>query len=229
MTGQDLKEARLAKGWSQQQTARRLGVTQAYLSMLERGRRPLSRHLVRKAVRNFRVPPTALPLGSPDSLHPCNSDQLRGELAALGYPGFAYLKRKPLKNPANVLLTALDQSDLDTRVAEALPWLAFAYSGMDWDWLVQNAKLRDSQNRLGFVATLAAQLAKQQNDSERSTKLARYVSLLDRSRLMREDTFCHDSMTDAERNWLREHRPSEAAHWNLLTDLTVEHLTHATS
>jgi hypothetical protein len=33
-------------------------------------------------------------------------------------------------------------------------------------------------------------------------------------------------MTQAERAWLREHRPKSAEHWNLLTDLTVEQLDH---
>ena len=27
---------------------------------------------------------------------------------------------------------------------------------------------------------------------------------------MREDTLCHDSMTETERHWLRENRPEEA-------------------
>jgi hypothetical protein len=38
------------------------------------------------------------------------------------------------------------------------------------------------------------------------------------------DTLCRESMTRAERAWLREHRPKSAEHWNLLTDLTVEQL-----
>jgi hypothetical protein len=33
-------------------------------------------------------------------------------------------------------------------------------------------------------------------------------------------------MTDAERRWLREYRPPAAAEWNLLSDLTSEHLLH---
>jgi hypothetical protein len=34
-------------------------------------------------------------------------------------------------------------------------------------------------------------------------------------------------MTDAERRWLRQHRPPQAEHWNLLTDLRPEHLPYA--
>jgi hypothetical protein len=44
-------------------------------------------------------------------------------------------------------------------------------------------------------------------------------SALERSRLMREDTLCHESLTEAERRWLRKNRPAEAKHWRLLTDL----------
>jgi hypothetical protein len=34
-------------------------------------------------------------------------------------------------------------------------------------------------------------------------------------------------MTDAERRWLRQQRPPQAEHWNLLTDLRPEHLPYA--
>jgi hypothetical protein len=50
---------------------------------------------------------------------------------------------------------------------------------------------------------------------------------LERSRLAREETLCHDSLTQAERRWLRSNRSEEARHWNLLTDLSPEHLSHA--
>ena len=39
MTGQQLREARKLKGWNQQQAAQRLGVSQTYLSLLEKGKR----------------------------------------------------------------------------------------------------------------------------------------------------------------------------------------------
>jgi hypothetical protein len=98
---------------------------------------------------------------------------------------------------------------------------------MDWDWLVQNAKLYDRQNRLGFVTTLAFQLAFKSAEPHLPRKLKEYVGVLDRSRLAREDTLCHDSLTEPERKWLRLNRPSEAKHWNLLTDMKAENLPHA--
>ena len=152
------------------------------------------------------------------------------ELGALGYPGFAHINAhiewKTRRSPAEVLLDALDQTELDARVAEGLPWLALTYVDMDWDWLVRNAKLRDRQNRLGFAVSLASEVSEADNDIERTEKLQRQLEVLESARLAREDTFCHDSMTQVERVWLREHRSPVAAHWNLLTDMKGEHLAY---
>ncbi|MBZ5705747.1 MAG: helix-turn-helix domain-containing protein [Acidobacteriia bacterium] len=228
MTSQDLKRARLERKWTQQDAARHLGVSQGYLSLLEKGRRAVSGKLVRRILREYEVPPTALPLRSPESwARGANVEAWAHCLGALGYPGFSYVKARPDRNPAEVLLNALMQPDLDSRVAAGLPWLAFHYADMNWDWLVRNAKLYDLQNRLGFVVTLARQVAERTNTASKPSQLAECETLLDRSRLAREDTFCHDSLTEAEKRWLRETRPPEAQHWNLLTDLTAEQLAYA--
>ena len=71
---------------------------------------------------------------------PSKNHDFSTELAALGYPGFSYLRTKVRRNPAEVLLGALNEPNLDARVAEGLPWLASTYVEMDWDWLVRNAK-----------------------------------------------------------------------------------------
>jgi len=251
MNGEALKEARLRAGWTQQQAAERLGVTQAYLSMAERGRRVLPAVLARRAVEVLRASPTALPLREEGVRAPSDNDTLRAELAALGYPGFAHVvgphgRTRVRRNPAEVLLNALHGSDVDTRVVEGLPWLAFHYAELDWDWAVRNAKLHDLQNRLGFVTTMASRLEGPQSETSRnvtvpartvpttststgeprSRRLKEYAAVLDRSRLVKEDTLCHDSLTEAEKKWLRVNRPAEAAHWNLLTDMQVEHLPH---
>jgi transcriptional regulator with XRE-family HTH domain len=226
MKGQELREARRGKEWTQRRTAEKLGVTQAYLSMLERGRRALPYSLARKAVEVLNAPATALPLRSGAWRTGLGSDSVRAELAALGYPGFAHVRGKRRHNPSEVLLTALNEADLDARVTEGLPWLAVTYADMDWDWLVQNAKVSDLQNRLGFVATVAFQLASQSKDQRALGKLREYVAVLDRSRLAKEDTLCHDSLTEAEREWLRGNRPPEAEHWNLLTDMKAENLAY---
>jgi transcriptional regulator with XRE-family HTH domain len=231
MNGEELSEARLRAGWTQQEAAVRLGVTQAYLSMIENGRRVVPSGLARKAVQVLRASPTGLPLRESWVSAPNDSDRLRSELARLGYPGFAHVRGRVRHNPAEVLLNALNQSELDTRVTEGLPWLAFTYADLDWDWAVQNAKLHDLQNRLGFVTTLASRLGASLQgsaspDEPRSRRLKEYAAVLDRSRLVKEDTLCHDSLTEAERKWLRVNRPPEAAHWNLLTDMKAENLPH---
>jgi transcriptional regulator with XRE-family HTH domain len=226
MNGQELREARLHKGWTQQETAEKLGVTQAYLSMLERGRRALPYSLVRKSVGALHAPPTALPLREETLATPLGADRLRSELAGLGYPGFAHLQRRARHNPAEVLLKALNEADLDSRVVEGLPWLALEYADMDWDWIVQKAKLLDRQNRLGFVATLALQLTSKSADQHRVQRLKEYGAVLDRSRLVKEDTLCHDSLMEAERSWLRVNRSETAKHWNLLTDMKAENLPY---
>ncbi len=197
--------------------------------MAELGRRVLPNALARKAVAILRASPTALPLRGVWVSASSDSDKLRSELAGLGYPGFAHVRGRVRHNPAEVLLNALNQSELDTRVVEGLPWVAFTYADLDWDWAVQNAKLCDLQNRLGFVTTLASRLGTSQSSNKptgepRSRRLKEYVAVLDRSRLAREDTLCHDSLTETERKWLRANRPPDAAHWNLLTDMKAENL-----
>ena len=229
MNGTALKKARLQKDWTQNHAANALGVTQAYLSMMEKGYRVVPEALVRKAVRVLDLPATALPLLSRARVESSLSRKhdFSGDLGALGYPGFAYLKGRVKRNPAGVLFDALNESNLDARVAEGLPWLAMTYSDMDWDWLVSNAKVNDRQNRLGFAVSLAAEVAEFKNDSERAHKLRNCLQVLEAARLAREDTFCHDSMTKAEREWLREHRAPVAVHWNLLTDMKRDDLAYA--
>jgi len=53
-------------------------------------------------------------------------------------------------------MDALSQPTLDARITEALPWLLREYAGkVNWTWLVRQAKLRNLQNRMGFVTQLA--------------------------------------------------------------------------
>jgi len=226
MTGPQLKSARGAAGWSQEKTAARLGVTQAYLSMMEKGQRSVPPELAKRIVSVLHAPPTALPLHGPEQPSAANLD-FHAMLGSLGYTGFAYLRRGRKRNPTDVLFLALNQDDLDARVVEALPWVAFAFPDLDWNWLVSQAKLHDRQNRLGFVLQLAGEAAGRQSAAGPRSILEAVQSSLERSRLANEDTLCHDSMTEAERKWLRQSRPASAEHWNLLTDLTVDHLAWA--
>lgn len=228
MTGTDLKDAREKARSTQVEAAARLGVTQAYLSMVERGRRPVSESLAAKAQQTFELPPSSLPFTT-ESVASVEEGALQADLGALGYPGFSYLHGKPSRNPAQLLFEALEQPDLDPRLVEALPWVTCTYADMNWDWLLGRVKLQDLQNRLGFVVTLAGELAQKSGDAPRKGRLAQSLAALERARLVREDTLCHESMPQAERKWLRQNRPPEAKHWNLLTDLEVRHLAYVPS
>jgi transcriptional regulator with XRE-family HTH domain len=228
MSPTELKLARQAAGLTQPQAAARLGISQPYLALLERGRRRLTEELMRKFVRLYRLPPTALPLEQLSSRAPGDSELLAACLSGLGYPGFSYLRPARRANPASVLLAALSSGDLEVRLIEALPWLVLKYSGMDWEWLLKEARQREIQNRLGFVISLARSLAAR-HPGERANlhRLVETEAALDRARLVREDTLCQQSLSPAERRWLRRVRPPRARHWNLLTDLTAEALPYA--
>src|SRR5580700_2082828 len=124
MRPQELKAARLDRGWSQTQAAVRLGVSQAYLNMLENGKRRLTPKLTRKFVMTYRLSPVTLPVMREFVPTPINEQYLAESLARLGYPGFCHLhSHTQKKNPTEVLLMALSQERLEARVAEALPWV----------------------------------------------------------------------------------------------------------
>jgi transcriptional regulator with XRE-family HTH domain len=225
VTGTDLKTARTTSNWTQAEAASRLGVTQAYFSMLERGSRPVSDDLASTVLRVFSLPPTARPLQAVGKVTP-GEEFFKTTLGELGYPGFAYLKSRQLLNPAELLLLALNSEELDARVTEALPWLPFHFPDMDWDWLVDESRLKDRQNRLAYVTLLASEVAQSRGEVKLAEALRSYVASLERSRLANEDTLAKQSLSQAERKWLRAHRPSNAVHWNLLTDLKAEDLQH---
>jgi transcriptional regulator with XRE-family HTH domain len=231
MQAQTLRRARLARGWTESEAAARLGVSQSYLAMLEGGERRVTPPLARKFKNVYNLSPTMLP--TPDAFDPrtkVDGQEFANMVAALGYPGFAYLKpRMREKNPAEVLLEALSQEELEGRLVEALPWLLLKYWDMDSKWLVKQAKVNDLQNRLGFVVSLAKQVSEKSEpaNENRSKNLKVLEETLEKSRLTREDTFLKRSDTDGERQWLRQNRSEEAKHWNLLTSWRPEHLPYA--
>jgi hypothetical protein len=182
---------------------------------------------MKKLATVYRLPPTALPVRSTDRLSRVDSRELAESLAALGYPGFSYMKSHRKVNPAEVLLAALAQKNLESRLAEALPWVLLRYPDVDSHWLVREARQLNLQNRLGFVVSLARRLSERTADTESLHALAQLQQELEQSRLAREDTFCQESLSEPERNWLREQRPPDARHWNLLTDWTPETVRYA--
>jgi transcriptional regulator with XRE-family HTH domain len=230
MTPHELKAARLKRRLVQAQVAESLGLSQAYVNMLENGKRRLTPGLTRRVSTLYGLSPETLPV--PEEFAPAHTgDQYLAEsLAKLGYPGFAYMRtRVSKKNPAEVLLTALGQDRLEARVAEALPWVAMQYGHGTSNWLVEQARKFNLQNRLGFVVSLALQVAERAPGHDNTTvqSLRGLRSKLDESRLVKEDVFYRPPLTEGEKQWLVRNRSQEAVHWNLLTDLKPEQLPYA--
>lgn len=224
------RQARKRAGWSQQKAAAAVGVSQSYLSMMEKGERPLRAEVARRMVRAYKLSPVSLPPShdrwEPKTVAP---QQLAADLAGLGYPGFAYLREKRShKNPSEILLTALAQRDLEARLFEALPWLVLRYWELEAAWLVEQAKLHDLQNRLGFVVTLARKAGRKTAPAnpERDAALENLESVLKRSLLAREEPLGKPNLSEAEQKWLKKHRPKEAGRWNLLTNWRPEALRY---
>jgi transcriptional regulator with XRE-family HTH domain len=229
VNGVELKEARRVVGWTQATLAGRLQVTQAYVSFLERDKRAVPVTLARRLARLLRLSPTSLPL--PDGREfskPTTNTWVEGSLARLGYSGYAH-RRRPggIRNPSEVLLRALSVDDLDPRLLEALPWLLLRFGAGDYNHLVERARFLNLQNRLGFIAALAEQIAKRQGTrADRAAELRELLASLEPFRLAREDTLGRPPRTDRMRRWLRMHRSATAAHWNILSDLVPEHLPY---
>ena len=214
-----MRHARTARRWTQAALATRLGVSQGYVCLLERGARPVPATLAATLARLLDMAPSTLP-ASPD-IKAYDAGAAARALAALGYSRFPDRpSRRGRRNPAEVVLRCLRAPDVETRVVEALVWLLVAHADLDWTWLAQHVKADDHQNRLGFLVSLAAQTAERKGDAVAVTRLTSVRATLDRSRLVAEGAF-RASMGEAERRWLRQHRSPEAAHWNLLTNLTV--------
>lgn len=164
--------------------------------------------------------------GLSQSVEGSNSQRLAEGLSGLGYPGFSYLHAPERRDPTDVLLAALIEQNLETRLAEALPWLVLHHSELRWQWLTREATVCGVQNQLGFVVSLARQVAERDGTDALAARLRSVEHELETARVPNEGTLCRASMTNAERQWLRLHRSVEAQRWNLLTDLVAEQLPY---
>ncbi len=225
MSGMAVTRARKTQRLTQRELALRLGVTQAYVSLLEKGRRPVTARLAKRLVRELVMSPDTLPLNSPET--PLAPDRAAPALGRLGYPGFASLKNGRVLNPAEMLLRTLRAKNLDARLLEALPWVVVAYPKLNWSWLLHETRANSLQNRLGFVVTVAKELAGRRGDLQTAETLAHWERTLEDSLLQREDGL-RESLTDAERNWLRKNRSPAARKWNMLSNLDPRSLTWTT-
>jgi predicted HTH domain antitoxin len=126
-------------------------------------------------------------------------------------------------------MQTLSTPDVDARVTEGLPWVAARYrAAIDWSWLTRQAKLNNFQNRLGFLLELTLPLI----ENHAPVNAAPYHAIeqarsdLDKARLLREATFCWDSMPEGMRRWTRANRSPSAEYWNVITRLGSERLRH---
>lgn len=225
MTGKELKKYRERADLTQERAAKLLSVSQTYLSLLESNKRSMPERLKQKLVRKLKLQPTQLPSEASEyKVTKVSDDQLTADLSALGYLGFSHYKPSRQKNPADVLLSALNADKRNARLVEALPWVVFAFPDMEWNSVLMTAKAHDLQNRLGFVTNVARRMAERYGKQATAQKLETVEVRLESSKLAKEETLCKETMTQAERKWLEVQRPEAAKRWKLLTDMSPQHL-----
>jgi transcriptional regulator with XRE-family HTH domain len=229
MKATQLKESRLATGLTQAQLAKKLGKSQGYVSLVERGLRSPSMSLAERLAKVLDLPPTARPLRvGKRHLGRFGTNRAAKSLAALGYSGFAYMgeSRAPT-NPTTVLLKTLASKRVDARLVEAMPWLLLRFSDFDRQQTVELAYRHGLQNRLGFVVALAKSVAERHAEyAHRLPELNKLLSSLEPLRLAREDDLGQPLRSERLREWIRDNRSEAAIHWNVLTDLGTEHLSY---
>jgi hypothetical protein len=104
-----------------------------------------------------------------------------------------------------------------------MPWVLARYPNLDWDWLVDQSKRQNAQNRLGFLVSLARQLPELGAlDPNGLENLREAEQRLESAKLVAESTFGRHPVSDRERAWMRENRPELARRWKVLSTLTVE-------
>lgn len=227
MNGKALQTARKELGLTQIEAAKKLGVSQAYFSLFEKGKRPVTDKIAKRAMYLFKMPPTALPLEKElKNVRPATNKKFVKQLAAYSYPGYTHVKASGLKNPVEVLISALSADNLEARLVEALPWLLLQFPDLEWRTLVDAAKLNDLQNRLGFLTSLAHRLAEKSDDTEKAAQFKRRLEELENSRLVKEDTLCRQNMPETEKRWILQNRSAEAEHWNIISDLSADRLRY---
>lgn len=215
-----LRSYRNTRNLSQLDLAHALGVTQAYISQVEAGHRPISRRLAERLGALPDLPPAVLP---PQLAELDGQDaNLAADLGALGYPPFAGGPPRRARNPAAVVLAIISPPQVAPNVMNAVPWVLLAFPGLDGAWLVDQARRRNLQNRLGFLTDLALELAREREglDALRSLRAD-----LEESRLANSGTLAR-VLAPAERQFFEAHRGAAARHWNLYTGLTVAQLPY---
>lgn len=215
-----LKSYRNARNLSQLELAHALGVTQAYVSQVETGLRPISRRLAERLGALPDLPPAVLPPALAE-LDGQDAD-LAGDLGALGYPPFADGRPRRARNPAAVVLAIVSPPQVAPNVMNAVPWVLLTFPDLDAAWLLDEVRRRNLQNRLGFLVDLALELARGREGLEALESLR---AELETSRLANPGTLAR-VLAPAERQFFEEHRGAAARHWNLYTGLAAAQLPY---
>ena len=226
----ELRRYRGHERLSQARLAQALGVSQAYVSQLETGARKVSKKLAAKLAalpKLEHLPATVFP----EHLDVDTFDRdIAADLAALGYDGVAAAEGRVPKNPAAVIVAILRRRQVAPAITAAIPWLLIRFPELNTKWLVDQTRLNNLQNRLGFLTELAYEIAQTHFaagyfDEAHLVRLEAMRGELEKSRLAHEDTLARE-LTPAERQFFQEHRSETARHWNLLTGLTREQLPY---
>lgn len=213
-----IRAYRQSLGISQLALAKALGVTQAYVSQLEAGLRPVTSQVAERLAalpEARRLPATVFPVEG-SGLDAADAD-VAADLAALGYPGFEPRDRHRPRNPAAVIMAIIGRRQVAPAVMAAIPWVLLHFPDLDTGWLVAQARLNNLQNRLGFLTDLALQI-------KDAAHLVPLRAALEESRLAKEDTLARE-LSASEREFFRENRSDLARHWNLLTGVTRKMVT----
>jgi len=225
MSGSEFKTWRKKAGKTQVDAAKAVGVRQPFVCAVEKGLRPVTPTLSNWLYSVCPEALTATPTPERQATH--SSEDLKELLGDLGYPGFAYLARAHRKvDSLEVLLDALKTEDLDQRVTEALPWVLAHRSDLDWRKLTDEVRLRNLQNRLGFLLEVTVEAARKLHWNDVATRLEPWLDWLRDARLFKEDTLAKKSLTQVERKRLRRSRPKAARFWRLFTDMNAKEVAN---
>jgi hypothetical protein len=144
----------------------------------------------------------------------------------VGYPGFAYLRNRRPLNPAEVLLRALRAGDVDARMVEGTTLGAVEVPGSRLGVAPARSKRGRPSEPAGISGVGRPTTGRASRRNRSGEELAEQEQTLEGSRLQREGAF-RESLTDAERRWLREKQPPHATHWNMFSTVNASELANA--
>ena len=214
-----LREARLKKGYTQEQVGKLLGMTRLSLWGMENGKRMVG------AEELFRL---AQLYGRPLEdffTEEFNEDDVLYSLRKYGYPVLSSFSEKParLLDPSSVVLYVLKQFP-DPRLVEGLP-VVFLNQGMNYDWLYLESVRQGLQNRLGLVVDLASHAFRTAGVTKGLKELEDLLVRLERVKLYREETFQGELPNKNSAVLLSEMSDPLSKKWNLLTNFPLDSVT----